>query len=300
MINLLDELLRDVLVANVPNLTAGQVRFEPPTKNWYRNVTTPAMVALDIYLADLRENRKLRSNERTRVLENGTYTEEQSPARIDCHYLITAWSQTTPGVGLEPALEEHLLLHQAATVLVRFGLNPSRVYSTAPGSPLFNWPTRFQDHELPTVVAPTEGFARLAEFWQSMGADSPWRPALYVVVTLPIELLREVVGPMVTTRITEYGVVGGSAMTDVWVQVGGRVRDATSGPPKPVPGAWVQLETLTGDPVKATETDAAGRFMFGELRAGRYQIRVRAERLGELTPRVDIPSPAGGYEIEFV
>ena len=62
--------------------------------------------------------------------------------------------------------------------------------------------------ELPTSILPVEGFPKLPEFWGTMGVNHRWKPAVYLVVTLPVVLPTEVAGPMVTTRISEYRQTG--------------------------------------------------------------------------------------------
>ena len=49
------------LLAGKPTITSiTQVHFEPPDQDWRTQVRGLANVALNIYLVDLRENRKLR------------------------------------------------------------------------------------------------------------------------------------------------------------------------------------------------------------------------------------------------
>jgi len=71
MLKLLDKLLRDVLANAGIGLTLGQVSFEPPIKGWQTNLAVANQIALNIYRADLRENRKLHSNEWVYSRKNG-------------------------------------------------------------------------------------------------------------------------------------------------------------------------------------------------------------------------------------
>jgi hypothetical protein len=73
------------------------------------------------------------------------------------------------------------------------------------------------------MVLPVEGFPKLAEFWGAMGANHRWKPAVYLVVTIPVVLRTEIAGPMVTTRITEYRQTGKPETAEVWIQIGGHV-----------------------------------------------------------------------------
>lgn len=308
MLDLLDNLIRKLLMDGVPGLrdvpqskppapvTEDQVSFGAPDTHWRTQVKNNHRNTLNVYLLDLRENRKLRSNERARTVESGLVREEPAPARLDCHYLITAWSpvqMVTPQI--DATLDEHALLYQSAAALFRNSpLNASRVYP-ANSAPLAAW-GRFRDVDLPVAVAPPEGFNKLSEFWSNMGSDAPWKPSVYLVVTLPVEMLTEVAGPMVTTRVTEYRASGRPETAEVWVQIGGRVLTAAG---VPVQGAWVQLETTAGVPLRTTSTNDLGRFYIGDLREGRYSLRARAAGLGERARELTVPSNSGEYDLRF-
>jgi Pvc16 N-terminal domain len=304
MLRLLDIMIRDLLVAELPALvTDQQVRFQPPDAQLRTDVANLAAVALDIYLVDLRENRKLRSNERVRSTNgDGFVTTERLPDRVDCHYLISAWSPAQLALPIvDPTLDEHALLYETAAVLMRAGaLNPSRVY--LPGAPaLAAWPARFRDIDLGSTVLPPEGFGRLSEFWTTMGQDMRWKPCLYLIVTLPVALVQEVAGPMVTTTFTDLRVTATAATSELWLGIGGQVIDARTDPgnPVPVPNAWVRLETLAGTPVGLAQASETGRFTFERLRASQYRIRGVATGLAEQTRTVDVPSETGEYDLRF-
>lgn len=296
MIELLDTLLCHLLAAQVPNLAKERVRFEAPDAAWRQAIVkTFQDPVIDAYLVDVRENRKLRSTERRRELNGGLVTEQPAPTRLDCHYLITVWSPTDYALNLEPILDEHAMLSDAADVLFRNApLNPALVYP-AGSAELGEW-AEFQDADLPTVVAPPEGFAKLSDFWSGMGQDARWKPALYLIVTLPFAMPRTTAGPMVTTRIATWQHRGRPETAEVLMQIGGHVVDAVDA--EPVAGAWVRIETTTGVPLATTRTNERGRFTFIKLRADRYQLRVRASGFHEKTREdVDVPSPSGEYDV---
>lgn len=304
MLSLLDNLLERLLLAGVTGLAevvqgtpsqplvAGQVRFDPPDERWRTYVRgTLKRNALNIYLVDLRENRKLRSNGREQRPLNGLITSEPAPARLDCHYLISAFSPTeqiTPQV--RPTLDEHDLLYQAAAALLAAApLNPARIYGgvqPAAWAPF----ARFWQQDLPTEIAPVEGFPKLAEFWGTMGQGHRWKPTLYLVVTVPVALGRAISGPPVTTLITSHG--GG----DSWYQIGGTVR-TTAG--VPLPGAWLQIETPAGVPLGLLTANVEGRFRSHELQAGRYTLRASAVGVGSSETTVDVPSSDGSYDVRI-
>lgn len=200
MLSHLDNLLRRLLLSQVPGLTdEAQIRFQPPDEDW-RNYVANLTVggqpanALNVYLTELRENRKLRSNERTRDIDKGVVIETPAPLRVDCHYLLTAWSPGTVTLAVEPTLDEHELLYNVTAALMKNeSLVPSRVY--APGKPPADFPKLIEDAELPIVILPVEGFPKYAEFWGTMGAKHPWKPAIFLVITLPVALQTQEAGP---------------------------------------------------------------------------------------------------------
>ena len=301
MIDHLDNLLRHLLLTNIATLTSeAQIRFRPPDGDWRVEVSNLNQMALNLYLVDLRENRKLRANTRLPdAVVNGSVEIKVAPARLDCHYLITAWSPAQPGPAVEPTVDEHLLLYQATAVLMNnLPLNPSHIY--APGSPpLLATPDLIREADLPTQILPAEGFPKLSEFWGATGANHRWKPAIYLVVTLPVALQREVAGPMVTTLITEYRQAGQPQTAAIRIEIGGHVRDNSVNPAVPVPDAWVRLERIDGTPLQTTHTNDQGRFAFGELTPGPYRLQWRAEGFAPPpAPRViEIPSPTGEYDL---
>jgi uncharacterized protein DUF4255/carboxypeptidase family protein len=291
----LDNLLRHLFVDRIAEITGDdQVGFQPPDQDWRNHVGTLSGVALNVYLTALTENRKLRSNEREREVRNGSVYDTPAPRRLDCHYLITAWSPVTPSPMVEPVLDEHALLYQVVAVLTNAEpLVPRRIYAPAPLPGSF--PAVLADAELPSLVLAAEGLPQMSDFWSTV--DWRWKPAVHLTVTLPVIYERQLAGPMVTTRITEYRQSGQTETAEIWIQIGGRV--LTGAPPQPVAGAWVRLETPGGLALQTRETDDDGRFTFTELAAGPYLLRIRARGFAEATRNVQVPSAAGGYDVEI-
>jgi len=303
MLRLVDVLIRDLLIDEVALLTTDtQVRFQPPDPAWRTAVVGLNRMAVSVYLADLRTNRKLHSNARDVTVEFGMAFSERAPERVDCHYLLSAWSPTPVGGMIEPTLDEHQLLYDVIAALEhRAPLTASDVYPA--GSAKLNaWPERFQDHQLPTQVLPAEGFLKLAEFWSGMG-DVRWRPSAYLIVTVPVALVRDQAGPMVTTRITEYRTSKHPESAETWIQICGSVLDTghplPDGTPAPVIGAWVRLETVAGDVVQSTSTGDLGRFSFGWLRGGQYRLHAGDVALGEKSRQVTVPTETGEYDVLY-
>lgn len=301
MIHELDNMLRDLLVAEIPELASeAQVSFRPPDDDWRTEVLNLQQLALNLYLVDLRENRKLRSNAQVRVGEqDGQVIYDLAPARVDCHYLITAWSPAQPGPAVEPTLDEHRLIYQTMAVLVNAQpLNPLRVYEG--NGPLLNTLPDLFKSDLPSQVLPVEGFIKQPEFWGTMGNNHRWRPAIYLVVTLPLALVIPPAGPMVTTPAATLARSDRAGHPDQLYTIGGRVIDATQTPAVPVAGAWVQLGDAAGTALRSTYTDQDGRFILQNLVAGAYELAWRAQGFPIPTPRpVIVPAPTGEYDLVF-
>jgi hypothetical protein len=262
-------------------VATGQIGIQPPDDDWvgdFGHFNPPQ--GLNVYLVDVVENRRLRTNERLEHVSNGVVYRDPAPLRVDCHFLITAWSGGAD--RKEKTVTEHRILAEALEVLAE-----TRAITVA-------------GVELPTSIAPPEGFPKLAEFWGTMGAKHPWRPAVQLVVTVPVEAASEVAGPEVTTRFIEYGDRAHPGTGELRVQIAGVVRDASVTPTITVPRVWVRLESAAGVPVAKTKADTSGRFTFVDVEPGTYALRVRAEGRAELlvTP-ITVPSASGRYDLEF-
>ena len=311
MIRHLDELLRDLFVTSMPELgDESQIGFRPPDDDWiaYVNSLTVAGApasALNVYLIELRENRKLRSNELLRAVNGGVVSERQAPMRLDCHYLITAWSPASVTPALEPAWDEHELLYAAASALALHDpITPVEIYGA---SGLGVWPPGFPDElvdaELPVAFVPMEGFPKYAEFWGTMGPSHRWRPAIHLAVTLPIIRAERSAGVEVTTRVLDTRIGDPAVPGDLGVRIGGRVRDALApqadGSPSLVADAWVVLETPVGTRMALVRTDGDGRFQLGELEPGTYRLRARTVGHADVVRDVAVPSETGEYDLLF-
>ena len=305
MIDQLDLLLRKFLTTRIDEITSDvQVRFQPPDEDWrnvVRNLTVGGNLvnSLNVYLIDLRENRKLRSNETLRQTIDGTVFETPAPKRVDCHYLVSAWSPADTTPMIEPTLDEHALLAKVASALAEHeALDANAIY--APVAP----PAAMTDLTLPLAVLPTEGFLKLAEFWGTMGEKHRWKPVVYIVVTIPLTLATLPSGPPVTTLLTDTRFTGGPSDATVH-QIGGIVSRLITPPApqpahlEPVAGAWVELLDATATKRLAlVRSDAQGRFQFMQLRGGAYQLRASAMGLAAQPPRpIKLPEPSGNYDL---
>jgi hypothetical protein len=305
-----DQILRDLIQSRLPALAGSlsQVGFEPPTDDWKQAVVAAGEERLNLYLHDVRENRKLRTNETHRTAQGGWTHEEPVPERLDCRYLITAWSPATAMPPMvEPTRDEHQLLADAAEVLLRYReLDIDEVYEPGWAFPSNNTASSFPllaGHAMPVEVAVPDGGPGLAEFWSTM--KTPARPALHVTVTVPVFLLRsERDFPMVTTVVTDVHAIGAGTDPAPLHALGGQVaRALPGGDLASVPGAWVQLLGISPPALQVVSRRAVtrgdGRFVFQRLRAGRYQLRAVAAGFGDVPREVDLPSEMGEYDLVF-
>jgi hypothetical protein len=311
VIDIVDGILRDLIESRLPGLDAlTQVAFEPPTEDWRTAVVAAGEERVNFYLYDLRENTKLRSNERHREPQAGWYLETQAPPRLDCHYLVTAWSPMTMSLPMaEPTKDEHALLYAVLEVLMRNSpLTPREVYKAGPapsGNDINSVPDALRDHALPLEVALADGLKGVVDFWSTMKMH--WKPALHLTVTIPVILVDSVIeSAMVTTVVTDHRQPQDPSSAEVVVALGGHVFTPPPAPneaPSPLKGAWVQLRGLEPPELQAVNrrliTRADGRFLFTRLRAGRYRLRAVATGWGELPREVDVPSETGEYDLQF-
>lgn len=293
MLDHVDNLLRAVLMAGVPGITTeDQVRFQPPDDDWRTVVAGLSRNALNVYLVDLRERRDLRANEWVAGFGPDGPTRTPEPVRMDCHYLISAWSPATTTPAVEPALDEHLLLYDAAAVLLRTApLVPSKVYPPGSAAYLALDPL-LAGAELAMEVAPADGFAKLADFWSGMGEDSRWKPVIWLTVTVPVAMRTELTGPLVTTRIIEYRQGANPDTAEVLVQIAGTVTHAAEAL------AQARVRIRRGDRVlQSVQTGSDGRFTFAGLQPTPHVLVVEAPGRPTVTRQITVPDPQGSYDI---
>ena len=306
MIDHLDNLLHRLFRASIAELSSdAQVRFQPPDEDWRALVPSITDAAgnpansLNVYLADLRENRKLRSNERERMAVGSDIFEVPPPRRVDCHYLISAWSPVAVSVAIDPTMDEHALLAEAARVLgAADELDPVAIYalSNPPAAP----PAAIAGERFPLTLLPVEGFPKIAEFWGTMGDGHRWKPVVHAVVTVALTETPVRAGPMVTTTLTRTLQRDRPGTDNLLMHIGGTVYDTAVVPRAPVPLAWVELLTPANAQRQVTRADAQGRFVFADVPAGPWRLRASSPPLGTSAPRdIAVPEPSGQYDIEF-
>lgn len=188
MIDDLDRSIEELLKRELSPRLMEQVAVTFATPNDQFPPASVTLPAVDLFLYDVRENRDLRSTEwRVERQPAGGVAQTPPPVRIDCSYLVTAWSSESSNT---PAQDEHRLLGEVMRVLLRHATLPDAVLQ---GS------LRTQELPLPTSTLQPGYLQNLAEFWQALGGRP--RAALNYTVTLAVQVAEPVeLGPPVTER----------------------------------------------------------------------------------------------------
>ena len=306
MLDPVNEILRDLIQSRVAALAGPtQVGFEPPDDHWRTAVQGAGEDRLNIYLYEMREDLKYRTNERTTTMQGGWISQSRAPERQDCHFLITAWSPMVfSPPAAEPTRDEHRLLYSViALLMANRPLSPGEVYKagvTIPsGRTIASVPAAIRQDSLPLETAMADQIRDLGDFWGTM--KTVWRPTIGLTVTIPVlPGYADVLMPPVTTVATESLQAQAPFDSETWFTIGGRV--LTGAGDTPVGAAWVQITGL--DPGnnqvnRRVLSRADGTFMFERLRAGNYHLRAVAAGFGDIGRNVNIPSPTGEYDLRF-
>ncbi len=267
MIAELDEALKQLLKDTIPLDTAEvDINFEMPTKDWSAGLARPT---LNLYLFDIRENLEFRENDWMRERTNGEAVKRLTPSRIDLAYLVTAWTSAVE--------DEHRLLWYTLAGLFRHPELPEKYLKGPLAGQVV--PIRFK------VAQPDGVLKNPADFWSAM--ENRLKPAVNLVVTVPLDLAVEIKGPIVLTKRLSMELSPGAAKDEI-VQIAGRVRIGG----RPATGASVLLEEK-GLSVRA---DAEGHYTFPNMPAGAYTLVVTPP--GKAAKRRKIAVPQREYDVD--
>jgi hypothetical protein len=278
----LENLLNDSAAPSA--LVDAETSFATPEKSF-----TPQQAdnSINLFLYEVKENRELRQSYPNKDLRNNQGAIKRAPLRVDCAYMVTAWSKKTGEIGVR---DSHDLLGKAFYWLSRFPKIPEQLL-TAAGL------TR-QLFDAPTMVAQMDGAKSAGEFWSALGI--PPRPYFNLIVTICMDLDQAVEDSIVTTMSSRYLQTGEPSSEEEILLIAGTVRDSAG---KSVPNAWVLMEPY--DPVRDNEikvTDKDGHFVFKKaVRGVGFSLRARASGYPETLPRQFdvVPSATGEYDLQF-
>jgi hypothetical protein len=183
-----DNSLKALLVQKVPiDITAIDIRFEIPTKEWSATVTKPT---INLFLYDVRENHELRSQQRLLSAVTGTAgsgaagsgTDSGPPVRMDLCYMITVWTADVS--------DEHQLLGSLLTTLLRFPILPPEVLSGSMAT---------QPFPLRAWIAQPERTPNPWDFWGNV--EHRMKAGLNFTVTVAVQPFADATVQLVTQPV---------------------------------------------------------------------------------------------------
>ncbi|BAZ70713.1 MAG: DUF4255 domain-containing protein [Pelatocladus maniniholoensis HA4357-MV3] len=185
MIDDLDLTLEELLKRSLPPDLVRQVSISFATPDPQFPPSSVTLPAINLFLYDVRENRELRNNEwLVERQSNGNAIKKPPLVRVDCSYLITAWtSQTSP----TPIRDEHRLLGEVIKVLLRYPTLPSEVLQ---GNLVE------QELPLPTMSLQATQLQSIGEFWQALGGKP--KAVLNYTVTMSVVAQEPLTTPLAT------------------------------------------------------------------------------------------------------
>jgi uncharacterized protein DUF4255/carboxypeptidase family protein len=244
------------------------VRFETPTREWIGTLVRPTV---DFFLYEIRENTELRGANPHSNRANGRSTYKLPARRFDCFYLVSAITTQVD--------DEHKLLWRTLLTLLKYAELPEDVLTPV---------LREADPPLVAKINGPEGAQSMLDVWNRL--ETPPRPALRYVITVPVDVDITFEAPLVLTRTARYARVD-SAPYVTNTHIGGVVRDRAGAP---VGRARVMVAGSARAPV---DTDAEGRFVLPNVDAGRLELQVHGE--GRKPKKVTLEIPSTSYDIEI-
>src|SRR5690242_16829537 len=210
MLHLLDESLEAFLRAAVPlPKREVDVAFEAPDRDWAARVSRPT---INLYLWDVRRN----LDERDGGLESvpgpdGRPRLRPPLPRVDCRYLITAWTSEVQ--------DEHSLLGHTLAALLLHNTIEERYLAGSFA----------QVRPIPTIEVAAAGDGRdNSDFWSALGGQL--KPGLDVVVTATVDAATLVAaGPPVDRYTIRARRTGDATPVSERSFVGGRSRSSDEG-----------------------------------------------------------------------
>ncbi|MEZ4707543.1 MAG: Pvc16 family protein [Caldilineaceae bacterium] len=313
----MDKSIRQLMLYELAesNLGIVEISFDQPTREWRGS----ASKIINFFLYDIRENAALRQHRWEEagenghgVQSNGSYPQirmQRSPLRIDCFYLVTAWSENPN--------DEHLLLAECLLALARYpilnqhDLNAQKTQRLVAEGKLRAGETvdlmggrkRVEEGERPLspdfLVTPLQGLryeirTRLAnhdvmtnpaEIWGTL--ENAMRAGFSYVVTLPMD-------PWAGQQqsATEVGsVIFKTEATQLADDEDELIRMRSTNLPSKGPnliGGVVQMAKIPRHGVNvrivergmSVQSDAEGRFIFRRVPPGTYTLEVRIDKDG--------------------
>jgi len=284
MIADLDQVIKAIFTdPNAPPVLSNvTISFEIPEEN-----NKPKKSTLYFYLYDVHENRELRDPRPLLKRVGNRYIKRWPPLRVDCSYMVIAWSKKT---GEQQPAEEHLLLSLALMWLSRYPYIPLNYLPAEWQNE--NHPA-YQPFPIPLSVGQVDGVKEVSEFWAALG--NPPRPYLNLVITISMNLQKEIdIGPPVVTKEMLIKDKATGAELKHWYDIGGTVTDANTA--SPIENAQITLVEKGWQ----TNSDKDGRFKFSQLSKGDYNLSATANGYTPEVKPITVPADVlNAYDIQL-
>jgi hypothetical protein len=252
MLNSILQTLAEILAGGTTLGSTEQIDFSHPSSIMDSNRDA----FLNLYLYDVRVNKRMpnagRQVERSFDGSNASADIRSAPSWFDVSMLITARDRTVLG--------EHSLLSDVLSLLLRYRL--LREEFLTPDLRGYGNLSLSVTNDPPIDVA---------SLWNSLSISI--RPAIYLTVTVPLNVWRKATVPLVTER--QFGVkeslpaIGRSGTVTRQVAIAGIIKNAFNS--KPLKRVRVVLEGTE----KSVSSDNEGYFFFENLRSGNYALQFK-------------------------
>jgi hypothetical protein len=137
-------------------------------------------------------------------------------------------------------------------------------------------------------IAQPDAGINVLDAWSAAGAEV--RPSFCCVLTVPVDLEIVFDLPLVLGRATQYTNRQAPARPEVFLSIGGVVRDREG---RPVADANVEV----AGSARVARTDADGRYVLNNVRHGPVVIQVG--RPDETSQRVTLDVPSDSYDVHL-
>jgi hypothetical protein len=269
MIDELDDALRDLLIRELPvKNNEVDIAFDQPKRDWSARLSRPT---INLYLHDIRENVKLRREQRPYELERSSkaVVQQRQPMRVDLHYLLTTWAAAPE--------DEHRLLARALMTLMR--------YPEFPGDLL---PEGLQDQPIPIPlkVAQSDTLDKPSDLWSVL--DNQQRPGLVLIATLSFSAYPSVVKPLTRTAEVRTGPADNPAAGHGYISISGVVKSR-----KPLVNPKITLLERGLE----IELRPDGEYGIRNLQPGDYTLEITADGRKTSKHKLTVPSPS--YDVDL-
>jgi hypothetical protein len=250
MLNELDLSLRALLIDDLPRVIERieadgfDVRFDVPNREFRSRLTKPT---LSLYLYNIQENSDMRGQPWRASRTNGSVSTRRPPVRLDCTYMVTAWSNEVE--------DEHRLLTGAARVLFRHPILPESVLQGSLADGI----------DIQTEVAQPENFKDVVDIWSVL--DNDLHPSVRVTVTVPLELDVEYTNPPVRSLDVNLDGPGWTPPPSAAMRIEGTLRRGSA----PVADAIIRVD------YSSTTTNERGEYTLRNIKPGLKDVYVDHE-----------------------